>query len=158
MNEHCARLARRTINDDNFARFDDVKLKLSVARRKQQVAVLISMTFGDFGELLKLFVVKFRKRLRIFFFDIRFRHFLSHSQALDLLGSKLELEQGNKLLLYLYGYLQQANKNNAKAISAYNTALEKDPNFFDAMYKLGLAFVEASTEELKVKSGKKVPK
>ena len=73
----------------------------------------------------------------------------SYAQALDLIGNKLDAEEGNKLLVYLYGYLQQANKNNAKAIPAYNTALEKDPNFFDAMYQLGLAFVESSNEALK---------
>lgn len=80
----------------------------------------------------------------------------SYSQALNLIGNKLDAQEGNELLVYLYGYLQQANKNNAKAISAYNIALKKDPSFFDAMYQLGLAFVEASNEELRRVDGSKM--
>ena len=72
-----------------------------------------------------------------------------YPKALELINSRLEVENGDKLLLYLYGYLQQANNNKAKAILAYNSALEKDPNYFDAMYQLGLAFINSGNETLK---------
>lgn len=73
----------------------------------------------------------------------------NYPKALELINNQLEVENGNKLLLYLYGYLQQSNNNKSKAILAYNRALEKDPNYFDALYQLGLAFIESGNDELK---------
>ncbi|MET4080501.1 tetratricopeptide (TPR) repeat protein [Pedobacter sp. UYP30] len=73
----------------------------------------------------------------------------NYPKALALINGQIKATQGDKLLYYLVGYLEQATGNKSNAILSYNQALEKDPNYFDAMYQLGLAFIEAGNNELK---------
>ena len=72
----------------------------------------------------------------------------NYPKALELIEGKLQVQQGDKLLYYLMGYLEQTTGNKSKAILFYNQALEKDPNYFDAMYQLGLAFLGAGNDAL----------
>ncbi|MCZ4222767.1 tetratricopeptide repeat protein [Pedobacter rhodius] len=73
----------------------------------------------------------------------------NYSKAEGLIENNLKVEKGNKLLFFLYGYLQQVGGNNSTAILAYNKALLTDQNYFDALYQLGLAYVNTANETLK---------
>ncbi|RZL69887.1 MAG: tetratricopeptide repeat protein [Pedobacter sp.] len=73
----------------------------------------------------------------------------NYTKAQSLIENNLKVEKGNKLLFFLYGYLQQIGGNNSTAILAYNKALATDQNYFDALYQLGLAYVNTANEALK---------
>ena len=73
----------------------------------------------------------------------------NYSRASSLIEGNLKVEKGNKLLYFLYGYLQQAGGNNATAILAYDKALATDQNYFDALYQLSLAYINNANETLR---------
>lgn len=73
----------------------------------------------------------------------------NYTRASALIEGNLKVEKGNKLLYFLYGYLQQAGGNNATAILAYDKALATDQNYFDALYQLSLAYINTANEALK---------
>jgi len=68
----------------------------------------------------------------------------NYTKATSLIEGNLKVEKGNKLLYFLYGYLQQVNGNNSTAILAYDNALNQDQNYFDALYQLGLAYISSA--------------
>lgn len=70
-------------------------------------------------------------------------------QAKQVIEKTLSLETKNKLLYFLYGYLYQINSNNSTAELAYKKALALDQNYFDALYQLGLAYINVANEALK---------
>ena len=72
-----------------------------------------------------------------------------YAEASQIIENSLKIESRNKLLFYLYGYLQQMNGNNGTAELAYKKALGLDQNYFDALYQLGVAYVNAGNEQLK---------
>lgn len=72
-----------------------------------------------------------------------------YSDAVKVIESSLKVDQKNKLLYFLYGYLQQNNGNYGTATLAYNKALAIDENYFDAIYQMGLAYVDSANEVLK---------
>ena len=80
----------------------------------------------------------------------------NYSRAQSLIENNLKVEKGNKLLYFLYGYLQQVNGNNSTAILAYNKALSTDQNYFDALYQLGLAYINNANDVLKKDSENKI--
>ncbi|WP_421939619.1 tetratricopeptide repeat protein [Pedobacter sp.] len=82
----------------------------------------------------------------------------SYDKAQSLLEGNLKVEKGNKLLYFLYGYLQQVKGNNSTAILAYDKALSTDQNYFDALYQLGLAYVNTANETLKKTDADKLAK
>lgn len=73
----------------------------------------------------------------------------NYDKAQSLIENNLKVEKGNKLLFFLYGYLQQVKGNNPTAILAYDKALTKDQNYFDALYQLGLAYINTANDVLK---------
>ncbi|WP_421943675.1 tetratricopeptide repeat protein [Pedobacter sp.] len=73
----------------------------------------------------------------------------NYAKASSLIENNLKVEKGNKLLFFLYGYLQQVGGNNPTAILAYNKALSTDQNYFDALYQLGVAYVNTANDALK---------
>lgn len=73
----------------------------------------------------------------------------NYARASSLIEGNLKVEKGNKLLYFLYGYLQQAGGNNATAILAYDKALATDQNYFDALYQLSLAYINTANETLR---------
>lgn len=73
----------------------------------------------------------------------------NYTKATSLIEGNLKVEKGNKLLYFLYGYLQQVNGNNSTAILAYDNALKTDQNYFDALYQLGLAYINSANEAVK---------
>jgi len=73
----------------------------------------------------------------------------NYAKASSLIENNLKVEKGNKLLFFLYGYLQQVGGNNPTAILAYSKALSTDQNYFDALYQLGLAYVNTANDALK---------
>ncbi|MNK04897.1 Beta-barrel assembly-enhancing protease [compost metagenome] len=75
-----------------------------------------------------------------------------YTEAMRVIESTLKVESNNKLLYFLYGYLQQHKANNSTAELAYNRALNIDENYFDALYQLGLVYVNSANES--IKSGK----
>jgi len=73
----------------------------------------------------------------------------NYNKAQGLIENNLKVEKGNKLLYFLYGYLQQVGGNNATAILAYDKALSTDQNYFDALYQLSLAYINTANETLR---------
>lgn len=72
-----------------------------------------------------------------------------YAEATKAIESSIKVDTKNKLLYFLYGYLQQNNKNNSTAILAYNKALNIDENYFEALFQTGLAYVDTANEMLK---------
>lgn len=72
-----------------------------------------------------------------------------YETAIKVIESTLKVEGKNKLLYFLYGYLHQLSSNYDAAESAYNKALGIDENYFDALYQLGLAYVNSANTALK---------
>lgn len=73
----------------------------------------------------------------------------NYTKARDVIGSTLKVNERNKLLYFLYGYLQQNTGDNNKAELAYQKALEIDEFYFEALYQLGLAYIKNANTELK---------
>ena len=71
------------------------------------------------------------------------------SEAIKVIESSLKVNTSNKLLYFLYGYLHQHNSNYNTAELAYSKALAIDENYFDALYQLGVAYVDSANEALK---------
>jgi len=82
----------------------------------------------------------------------------NYSKAQGLIENNLKVEKGNKLLYFLYGYLQQIGGNNATAILAYDKALSTDQNYFDALYQLSLAYINTANETLSKNDADKTEK
>ncbi|TCD00116.1 tetratricopeptide repeat protein [Pedobacter psychroterrae] len=74
-----------------------------------------------------------------------------YSEAIKVIDNTLKTTTNNKLLYFLYGYLHQNNSNYSTAELAYNKALTMDENYFDALYQLGVAYVDSANEALKEK-------
>ncbi|TDQ11682.1 tetratricopeptide repeat protein [Pedobacter metabolipauper] len=72
-----------------------------------------------------------------------------YNEAIKVIETTLKVEAGNKLLYFLYGYLHQTNANYSTAELAYNKALTIDENYFDALYQMGLAYVNSANDALK---------
>ncbi|MEJ2881131.1 tetratricopeptide repeat protein [Pedobacter sp. GR22-6] len=72
-----------------------------------------------------------------------------YNDAVKVIESTLKVDKTNKLLYFLYGYLQQNNANYSTATLAYNKALSIDENYFDAIYQMGLAYVDSANDALK---------
>lgn len=73
------------------------------------------------------------------------------NEAIKVIESTLKVNTNNKLLYFLYGYLHQHNSNYNTAELAYSKALAIDENYFDALYQLGVAYVDSANEALKAK-------
>ncbi|WP_256005937.1 MULTISPECIES: tetratricopeptide repeat protein [Pedobacter] len=78
-----------------------------------------------------------------------------YATAIKVIESTLKADTKNKLLYFLYGYLHQNNKNFSTAELAYNRALELDENYFDALYQIGLAYIQSANEALKTSAADK---
>lgn len=79
-----------------------------------------------------------------------------YDTALKIIEGSIATEKRNKLLLFLYGYLMQSQKdNNVLAEVNYKRALDIDQNYFDALYQLGLVYVSNANQALKLKDSSK---
>lgn len=72
-----------------------------------------------------------------------------YTQASEVIEGTLKGETKNKLLYFLYGYLHQLNGNISTAELAYKKAIALDPNYFNALYQMGLAYADKANEALK---------
>lgn len=72
-----------------------------------------------------------------------------YDQAKQVIEKSLTIESKNKLLYFLYGYLYQISSNNSTAELAYKKALVLDQNYFDALYQLGLVYINNANDALK---------
>lgn len=72
-----------------------------------------------------------------------------YADAVRVIESTLKVDKTNKLLYFLYGYLQQNSNNYSTASLAYTKALSIDENYFDAIYQLGLAYVDSANDAIK---------
>jgi tetratricopeptide (TPR) repeat protein len=80
-----------------------------------------------------------------------------YDKAVKIIEGSIATEKRNKLLLYLYGYLQQSELNNkSTAELAFKKALDIDQNYFDALYQLGLVYVNYANDALKEKNRQKL--
>ncbi|MBB6498555.1 tetratricopeptide repeat protein [Pedobacter cryoconitis] len=71
-----------------------------------------------------------------------------YTEARLVIENTLKVNTRSKLLYYLYGYLNQKNINMGTAELAYNKALDIDRNYFDALYQLGLVYMNLSNDAL----------
>jgi len=71
-----------------------------------------------------------------------------YTEAREVIDHTLKVETRSKLLYYLYGYLHQQNANMATAELAYNKSLTLDRNYFDALYQLGLVYINLGNQAL----------
>lgn len=71
-----------------------------------------------------------------------------YDEAKQVIESTLKVNTRSKLLYYLYGYLHQKNENMGTAELAYNKSLDLDKNYFDALYQLGLVYINLGNEAL----------
>jgi predicted Zn-dependent protease len=71
-----------------------------------------------------------------------------YSDAKSVIESTLKVNTRSKLLYYLYGYLHQRDANMPTAELAYNKALSVDRNYFDALYQLGLVYLNLGNSAL----------
>lgn len=79
-----------------------------------------------------------------------------YDKAVKIIQGSLATEKRNKLLLFLYGYLQQYQQNNqSSAALSYEKALGLDQNYFDALYQLGIVYINNANEALKAKNNGK---
>lgn len=77
-------------------------------------------------------------------------------KALKTIEQVINTDKNNKLLYYLFGYLQQEKFNNIGAAeAAYQKTLSLDQNYFSALYQLGLAYLDNATTALKAKDNAK---
>ncbi len=71
-----------------------------------------------------------------------------YNEAKMVIENTLKVETRDKLLYYLYGYLNQKNTNLGTAELAYNKSIELDKNYFDALYQLGLVYINVGNQSL----------
>lgn len=79
-----------------------------------------------------------------------------YEKVIKTIETSIAVDKRSRLLLFLYGYLQQSQlHNNTLAETAYRKALDQDQNYFDALYQLGLVYINQANESLKVKNKQK---
>lgn len=73
-----------------------------------------------------------------------------YPEARQVIENTLKVQTRSKLLYYLYGYLHQKNANMGTAELAFNKSLDIDHNYFDALYQLGLVYINLGNQALAV--------
>ncbi|MBG6233757.1 tetratricopeptide (TPR) repeat protein [Pedobacter sp. CAN_A7] len=73
-----------------------------------------------------------------------------YDKAIKAIDKTLNVDNQNKLLYFLYGYLHQQKDKNTTAELSYKKALDLDQNYFDALYQLGIAYVDMANSSLKL--------
>jgi tetratricopeptide (TPR) repeat protein len=73
-----------------------------------------------------------------------------YPEARQVIESTLKVQTRSKLLYYLYGYLHQKNANMGTAELAFNKSLDIDHNYFDALYQLGLVYINLGNQALAI--------
>lgn len=71
-----------------------------------------------------------------------------YAEATKVIENTLKVETRDKLLYFLYGYLHQKNTNLSTSELAYNKSIELDQNYFDALYQLGLVYINIGNQAL----------
>lgn len=80
-----------------------------------------------------------------------------YDKAEKTISTVLNYDKDNKILYFLYGYLQQLKANNPVAEQAYRDALKLDQNFYPALYQLAITYINAANSSLALKSADAVP-
>lgn len=79
-----------------------------------------------------------------------------YNKAIETIETSIAADKRGKLLLFLYGYLQQSQlNNNTNAEFAYKKALDQDQSYFDALYQLGIVYINYANDALKEKNKQK---
>ena len=79
-----------------------------------------------------------------------------YDKAIKTIETSIAADKRSKLLLFLYGYLQQSQlNNNVNAEAAYKKALDQDQNYFEALYQLGLVYINLMNTALTEKNNQK---
>lgn len=79
-----------------------------------------------------------------------------YDKAIKTIETSIAADKRGKLLLFLYGYLQQSQlNNNTNAEFAYKKALDQDQSYFDALYQLGIVYINYANDALKEKNKQK---
>jgi tetratricopeptide (TPR) repeat protein len=79
-----------------------------------------------------------------------------YDKTLKVIETSIAADKRSKLLLFLYGYLQQSQlNNNTNAEVAYKKALDQDQNYFDALYQLGVVYINLANQSITDKNKQK---
>jgi tetratricopeptide (TPR) repeat protein len=73
-----------------------------------------------------------------------------YDKAIKAIDKTLNVDNQSKLLYFLYGYLHQQKNKNTTAELSYKKALDLDQNYFDALYQLGIAYIDMANSSLKL--------
>lgn len=71
-----------------------------------------------------------------------------YAEAKQVIENTLKIQTRDKLLYYLYGYLHQKSANMGTSELAYNRSIDLDQNYFDALYQLGLVYINVGNQAL----------
>jgi tetratricopeptide (TPR) repeat protein len=80
-----------------------------------------------------------------------------YDKAEKSISTVLNYDKENKILYFLYGYLQQLKANNPVAEQAYRDALKLDQNYYPALYQLAITYLNTANSSLALKSADAVP-
>ncbi|WP_432711114.1 tetratricopeptide repeat protein [Pedobacter sp.] len=73
-----------------------------------------------------------------------------YDKAIQAIDITLNVDTQSKLLYFLYGYLNQHKHKISIAESSYKKALDIDQNYFDALYQLGIVYIDMANASLKL--------
>lgn len=71
-----------------------------------------------------------------------------NDKALDYLNKAIESDQSNPSYYYARGVLNDNSKNFDDALADYNKCLELDPEYFNALYNMGVLYFNKAVEQM----------
>ncbi len=77
-----------------------------------------------------------------------------NDRALEYLDQAIEKDPTNATFYYARGVLNDQSKNYEKAIADYKKAAELNPDYFDALYNLGVIYFNQGVEQMNVANDK----
>jgi tetratricopeptide (TPR) repeat protein len=110
-------------------------------------------------EVLKEGFTRFPESQQIVIELINYYLLSGHAEeALNYLQIAQQGDPGNLSFLFAEGTLYDKMGDTEKALATYNKCIEKDPNYFNAYYNLGVMYYNKAVEMFKAADGIKNPK
>lgn len=97
--------------------------------------LLVDLAREQLERAIELDPRQVRARLKLAEIELVLRHY---KPAMELVNAALRLENDNARAYYLKGWIHKEAGDTALAISSLRTAVEQDPEYYDAFIQLGL--------------------